>query len=138
MSTVPMKPEPEKTGSCLCGGVRYTVTGEMREVTYCHCSQCRKTSGHYVAASSCDIDALQLVSDDTLTWYRASDIAQRGFCNICGGNLFWKPDHDRRISIFAGTIDTPTGLKSGPHIFVDDKSDYVTLADDQPQFPQSD
>ena len=39
-------------GSCLCGAVRYIVRGELRHVVGCHCGQCRKTSGHYVAATS--------------------------------------------------------------------------------------
>ncbi|WP_442475962.1 GFA family protein [Roseovarius litorisediminis] len=38
-------------GSCQCGAVRYEVAGPLRQVVGCHCSQCRKTSGHYVAAT---------------------------------------------------------------------------------------
>ena len=33
------------TGSCLCGGVRYEVTGELRDMEHCHCSMCRKIHG---------------------------------------------------------------------------------------------
>ena len=33
-------------GSCLCGGVRYGITGGLvGRINYCHCSQCRKASG---------------------------------------------------------------------------------------------
>ena len=41
------------TGGCLCGGVRYTVTGPLRDIVACHCEQCRRSSGHFVAATAC-------------------------------------------------------------------------------------
>jgi len=127
-----------RSGSCLCGGVQYEITGTLGPVIYCHCAQCRKTSGHHVAATRCPTGALTCAKDETLRWYRASDTAERGFCERCGGNLFWKPDHGRHISVFAGTIDTPTGLQAESHIYVADKSDYVEIADGLPQFSQVD
>jgi hypothetical protein len=120
------------TGGCLCEGVRYVVEGALREVIACHCSQCRRTSGHFVAASSALKSALRLERSDSLRWYRSSPGAERGFCSICGGNLFWRPDEGELISIMAGTLDTPTNLKITEHIFVADKSDYYTINDAVP------
>ena len=120
------------TGGCLCGGVRYSVEGALREVTACHCSLCRRTSGHFVAATSAPKSALCLLQDDTLRWYRSSPAAERGFCSTCGGNLFWRPLEGELISISAGTLDTPTHLKIAEHIFVADKSDYYTINDAVP------
>ena len=54
------------TGGCLCGGVRYVVEGALREVIACHCSQCRRTSGHFVAAANAPQAALRLERADTL------------------------------------------------------------------------
>ena len=116
-------------GQCLCGGVRYEVTGPLRNVIACHCSQCRRTSGHFVAASQAPTAALKLLNSETLTWYESSPEAKRGFCNRCGGNLFWRetgPDN-KNTSIMAGTLDTPTGLRITEHIFVEDKSDYYSI-----------
>ena len=79
------------TGSCLCGGVSYRVDGPLRPIIACHCSQCRKTSGSYVLATSCALSDITFLRDETLSWYRASDRARRGFCVRCGGNLFWQP-----------------------------------------------
>ncbi len=42
------------TGSCLCGAVTYEVRGDLRPSVACHCSQCRKTSGHYWSATQVD------------------------------------------------------------------------------------
>lgn len=121
------------TGSCLCGGVAYEIEGDLRPVDFCHCSQCRKTSGHYVAATSCKPEQLRLTADASLRWYESSPVAERGFCKVCGSSLFWRPKHGRYISIMAGTLDTPTGLKSVKHIYVADASDYYTIGDGLPQ-----
>jgi hypothetical protein len=122
------------TGSCLCGGVAYEIRGEVRPVDYCHCAQCRKTSGHYVAATACSPDALQLVADGSLSWFASSASADRGFCAVCGSSLFWRPKHGAHISVMAGTLDAPTGLKAVEHIYVADASDYYTITDGLPQY----
>jgi hypothetical protein len=124
------------TGGCLCGGVRYEVRGPLREVLACHCSQCRRTSGHYAAMTSADAADLALTRSDTLVWYASSQSAERGFCRVCGGNLFWKPKGEERTSITAGTLDAPTGLTMSGHIFVGDKSDYYELDDELPKMAQ--
>ena len=121
------------TGSCLCGAVRYTVSGPLRPVIYCHCEQCRRTSGHHVAATACRTDALDVSGDGSLTWYRSSQAAERGFCGRCGANLFYRPVSREYVSIMAGTLDQATGLVAGAHIFVDSKSDYYTIGDGLPQ-----
>ena len=123
------------TGGCLCGAVRYEISGTMRKVVYCHCEQCRKTSGHFVAATAVDHDQLRFVEDSGLAWYKSSDIADRGFCNLCGSSLFWRPGHGKYMAVMAGALDAPTQLASREHIHVADASDYYEIADGLPQFP---
>ena len=117
---------PPFTGSCLCGGVSYKIEGILRPVILCHCTQCRKTSGHYVAATSCKISALT-IKGDTLSWYSSSHHAERGFCQTCGSNLFWRPLKSKKISVFAGTLDDETGLKTEAQIHPETKGDYYAL-----------
>ena len=124
------------TGGCLCGAVRYELHGPLRKVVYCHCEQCRKTSGHFVAATAVDHEYLRLTEDAGLTWYQSSGIARRGFCKTCGSSLFWSPSHGKYVAIMAGALDAPTGLTSREHIHVEDASDYHELTDGLPQFPQ--
>ena len=132
---------PEKThkGQCLCGGVRYEITGPLRPVIACHCSQCRRTSGHFLAATEAPTSAIKLTAAETLTWYASSEFAKRGFCNRCGGNLFWRElDASKdRTSIMAGTLDPPTNLRIEKHIYVADKSDYYSIDDDARQWEQN-
>jgi hypothetical protein len=123
------------TGGCLCTAVAYRVTGPMRAVIACHCGQCRRTSGHHVAATSVPRD--RVLIEGEVTWYRSSPSARRGFCGRCGSNLFWDGGGET-LSIHAGTLDGATGLRMDRHIFCADKGDYYDIADGLPQFTGSD
>ena len=126
-----------KTGSCLCGAVRYEVRGPLTDVHICHCGQCRQQSGHCVAATEAQRSDFLLTEERGLKWYRSSDYARRGFCGECGSALFWDNGGDE-VGINAGSLDAPTGLKTTKHIFVEDKGDYYEIADGLPQFAGSD
>ena len=123
-------------GSCLCGAVRYAVHGPLRDSVACHCSQCRKTSGHYWSATRAKTADLHLLEDRGLRWFRSSGNATRGFCQHCGASLFWRPDGADTTSIGSGTLDDTTGLKTRCHIFVEGKGDYVDIAPNVAQWPQ--
>ncbi|MGB8327415.1 MAG: GFA family protein [Steroidobacteraceae bacterium] len=123
-------------GSCLCGDTSYEVRGPLRNVVACHCTQCRKQTGHFMAATSVDLGSLRLVRADQLRWYRSSASAERGFCGRCGSILFWKTDGRDEISITAGSIDGPTGLVIEGHIFCADKGDYYAIPDEGYRFEQ--
>jgi hypothetical protein len=115
------------SGSCMCGSVQFELEGDLREVIACHCTQCRKSSGHFTAATASHPDHLKLLSSDGLKWYRSSDTAQRGFCSNCGSSLFWKPDHNNHISIFVGAIDGQTELALTSHIYTQEKGGYYSI-----------
>jgi hypothetical protein len=116
-------------GSCLCGAVNYQVSGRMRSVVACHCTQCRKTSGHYVAATQVRNESLEIRGLDNLSWYQSSATAKRAFCKTCGSQLFWTELSSDDISIMAGTLDGATGLKMDRQICSDTKGDYYALPD---------
>ena len=59
--------------------------------------------------------------------------ARRGFCSRCGSHLFWLSKADQ-MAILAASLDEPTGLKVGSHIFTADKGDYYEIADGLPQY----
>ena len=120
-------------GGCPCGAVRYEVRGALRPVVNCHCTLCRRTSGHFAAFTAARSEDLVLIESEGLRWYQASARARRGFCEICGSSLFWEPASGERVSIAAGTLDLPTGLETAAHIFVEDSGDYYTISDGLPQ-----
>lgn len=119
------------TGSCLCGAVRFSVVGPMRPSIACHCTQCRKTSGHYWSATQVDDDKLSIESEAHLKWFRSSETAMRAFCTDCGASLFWRKDGEGRTSIGSGTLDLPTGLTTGDHIHLDTKGDYYVIPESE-------
>ena len=124
-------------GSCLCGSVRYEVRAELRPVTFCHCSQCRKQTGLYYAATSAPADAVTIEGHDRLRWFQASEKAERGFCGTCGSALFWRPKGGAVLSILAGSINKGHVPKARKHIFVADAADWYDIADGLPTLPQS-
>lgn len=126
-----------RTGGCLCGKVRFTTDGPVRGVVYCHCSQCRRQTGHFYAATNARKDDVGIAGEDNITWFAASDFAHRGFCATCGSALFWKRNEGAEISIMAGAFDQPSGLVEDSHIFVADKGDYYEITDGLLQFAQS-
>ncbi len=124
--------------SCLCGGVRFEVTGPLRDVVACHCIQCRKQTGTYMSATGCPDEALKMNSADGLTWYESTPGYKRGFCSTCGSTLFWKADGSDRIAIAAGVFDGPLGVPLRGHIYCDFAGDYYEIAGGEFQEPLSD
>lgn len=114
-------------GGCLCGAVNYRITGKVRSVVGCHCTLCRKTSGHYVAATQVARDHLEIEGADNLTWFQSSSSANRAFCKTCGSQLFWVELDSANISVMAGTLDGPTGLTMDRQICTETKGDYYEL-----------
>lgn len=122
------------TGQCECGAVRFEIDAVREDVTACHCSQCRRTSGHLWASTVGDWDKLKFTNEEGLTWFQSSDLAKRGFCAVCGSSLFYKMQkEDNVIAISAGCLDQGTPLKMGKHIFVQDKAEYYEIEDALPK-----
>ena len=120
------------TGRCLCGAVTFQGTWGDEPLSACHCSQCRRWSGHVWAGT----EAMDLTINGPVKWFRSSDKAERGFCPDCGSSLFWRNLGSEHIAVGAGAVDSPTGLTLASHIFVADKGDYYDIADGLPQDPQ--
>lgn len=116
-----------KTGSCLCGAVKYEATN-LRNVIACHCEQCRKQTGTYMSATAAKDADFKFTESRGLKWYRASDTAKRGFCGECGSVLFWRGDGKDYTSITAGSIDGASGLKLEGHIYCDNAGDYYEIS----------
>lgn len=116
-------------GSCLCGAVSFTVEGDLPPPTACHCTKCRKHTGHYEAGTDVPRAALTVTGGEHVTWFHSSEKVRRGFCAICGSSLFFDPPHLDWISVMMGAFDTPTEVKIALHIFVADKGDYYDIAD---------
>ena len=108
----------------MCGGVRYTVVGPLRDVYNCHCDRCRRSTGHHMAATAAPAANVR-IEGDSLAWYEAAEGVQYGFCSRCGSSLFWRTAAtSERLSITAGSIDQPTGLRTTRAWYTAEMGDY--------------
>ncbi len=131
------KRNPRKLlGECLCGSVSFELSGPLRNIVSCYCSECRKTSGNYVSATSVKEKQIHFIDQSGLAWFK-NDLANRGFCQLCGSSLFWKQLENGEVSVMAGCLEADTGLKVKSHLFVADKSDFHEIAGNAPQYNRS-
>ncbi len=124
------------SGSCLCGKVRIEIEGGLElQPQACHCTQCRKQTGHFLAAVNVRREALTIHGSENVKWFRSSEQVRRGFCRKCGSTLFWDAQLEgyEYIAIAMGLIDGPSETKLSRHTFVNDKGDYYELDDGVPQ-----
>ena len=112
------------TGSCLCGAVTFEIRGALPDPSACHCSNCRKFSGHNAASTDVANSALKINGEENLTWFDSSSKVRRGFCATCGYSMFLDPKFHDWIGVSMGAFDRPTGTNLKLHIFVADKGDY--------------
>ena len=121
-------------GSCLCGQISFALKGPLPAPNACHCTQCRKQSGHFWA--SIDVKESDVTITGNVSWYQSSEKVRRGFCATCGSFLFWKPIHHDSIALAMGAFDTDTQTRLALHIFTGDKGDYYDIKDGLPQNAQ--
>jgi len=89
-----------------------------------------------VAATACRRPAFTLVTAQTLKWYVAVPGFRRGFCVECGSSLFFEEEGGERVSIAAGSLDEPQGLKIAAHIFASEAGDYYEIDTSVPVSPR--
>ncbi len=120
-------------GSCLCGAVDYVVLGELRPVIACHCRQCRKTSGHHVAATSALRDDVAITGD--VTWFASSDTARRGFCGTCGSPLSYEsPVHPDDVDLYAASLEPDVIVEPEFHVYSDEQLPWFEVHDELPRY----
>lgn len=124
------------TGSCLCGAVTFEVEGDLPGPDACHCTNCRKHSGHYFVSTDVPRAAVTIHGAEKVTWFNSSEKARRGFCKVCGSSLFWDPLFRDWIGIAMGAFNTPTNTCIAVHVYTADKGDYYDIADGVAQFEQ--
>lgn len=120
-------------GHCLCGAVTFRTAATPEGASACHCSQCRRQSGHIWGSAYVPNEALEIAGP--VKWFESSANGRRGFCPTCGSFLFWRDVTEDTTSFALGALEAPTGLRLVKHIFTADKGDYYDIADGLPQKP---
>ncbi len=118
-------------GQCLCGAVSFEAI-DLSDIWYCHCKQCQKLTGHYIAAAGVTRENLTIHGD--VNWLPISDRSKSGHCRACGSYMFWDEAARDTVSILAGSLNDAAGLEVKGHIFIEEKGSYYEITDDLPQY----
>lgn len=132
-----MNVEARMEGGCLCGAVRYSISGSPFAAEYCHCRMCHKSAGA-VVVSWMDFRTEQL------TWtagkpfeYESSESVRRGFCAECGSTLSFRDiKHPEYMTLTIASLDDPNLVKPTRHIYADSQVKWLTIDDDCKRFPR--
>ena len=127
-------------GSCLCGDVRFEISGLLKGASHCHCSMCRKAHGAafgtYAAAKAADFRFV--CGEDRITRYLSSAGIVRTFCARCGSTLqFVSEKNPGKVEVALGTLDDDPGIHVLRHIFVASKAPWFEITDGLPQHAES-
>jgi len=123
------------SGQCLCGAVRFEAEAVEPRVSACHCIMCQRwAGGPFITASA---DKVTFQGEEHLTRYRSSDWAERGFCNVCGSNLFYHLLKLDSHELCLGSLDDKQGLSMTSEIFVDSKPEAYVFAGDHERLTEA-
>ena len=126
-------------GGCLCGAVRFTISGGIRNIVYCHCSLCRKAQGSAFATNGIvELEHFRFETGEAaLTGYESSPGQTRYFCKHCGSPIISKnssvPDH---VRVRVGTIESDIVERPMAHIFVSSKACWEDICGDLAQYEE--
>lgn len=120
------------TGGCLCGAVRYEITGDLIFSGKCYCNDCRKSGGTGHSAVLAVPDQAIKITGKVTEYKKAGGSGQpitRGFCPVCGSRL------TSVASVMPGVTMVVAGTLDNPEQFVSQMSVYASRAPswDQPQ-----
>jgi len=128
-----MNDDGEYGGSCFCGAVRFTVTGQPEAMGYCHCESCRHWSaGPANAFTLWKPDALRITqgAEKVLT-YNKTARSYRKSCKTCGGHLFTEHPGWKLVDIYAAVIPE---LSFKPAVHVNYQETVLPIKDGLPKF----
>ncbi len=123
-------------GSCLCGKVKFEISGKPSSLSYCHCSRCRKAAGVFSAVLIGKADDLQVTQgQDRIGKFRAKPDGkfERCFCKDCGTSLGDMDAGDIYV-IAASALDDDPGIRPTLHIHTASKPNWYEISDDLQKF----
>ncbi len=115
------------TGACLCGAVRFQISGEFESFFLCHCSRCRKDTGSSHAANlfSTNAELTWLSGRDQIKTYRLPQTRhKRSFCIECGSALPSVQMDGAVVVVPAGSLDSAVTVRPTAHICYASRADW--------------
>lgn len=132
-----MTEEGDFEGGCLCGDIRYRSSRPQVRGVICHCSECRKHTGSFLACVHFPIGAFTWLGPEP-TRYRSSAEGERGFCPRCGSTLtFHEEGVTDRVKVTMGSLDEPERAHIDDHVWTREQVSWIDNKDDLPRFDTS-
>jgi hypothetical protein len=115
-------------GGCLCGAVRFSVTGAAQWTAYCHCRSCRRHTGAPVSAyAGFEREQVRFTSGQPARFVSSSGVA-RGFCAACGSTLTYEGERwPSELHIHVGALDRPEDFAPEGHAFAEERLAWLPL-----------
>lgn len=100
------------TGGCLCGAVQFVCSGKLGPAVYCHCADCRKSSGSaFHVGVPLETKSFKIISGAPKSFTKRADSGHeltRYFCSDCGSPLYNSISRrPEMVFIKAGALDNP-------------------------------
>jgi hypothetical protein len=123
-----------REGRCLCGAVRYRVTGEPIWTAHCHCQSCRRaTSAAFATYAGFSRDRFEILAGEPAV-YRSSPGVERRFCRDCGSPLTYEGERwPDQTHILVCSLQDPVGVQPTAHVHTDEQLAWLHLADGLPR-----
>ncbi len=116
------------TGGCLCGQVRYAITGPALQTAHCHCTMCRRASGALAVTFTVVNWADFRCTQGEPAVYHSSSHAERRFCANCGSQLtFWDQKRPDSLDVNTGTLDHPEAFPAQKHVWTETRVAWLEL-----------
>lgn len=131
---------PVATGGCLCGHIRFNISGDPIGTGYCHCEICKKSLGAPVNAWVAFFNSDITFVDATPQQYQSIDIVERGFCPKCGTSLSYrliKPEISQFLVICTGSMDKPEDYPPVWHGGIECQLQWLKMDDGLPKMQSS-
>jgi hypothetical protein len=129
------------TGGCLCGGVRFEISGELRNAGYCHCRRCQRRTGTAASVQArIPQDGLEILQgEDLISAYRPGDGGfDKLFCSSCGSALFSRNADHSVMSVRLGALDQDPGLRMEWRQYLNYAATWEPIPDDGvPRYPEA-
>jgi hypothetical protein len=126
------------TGRCSCGAVHYSVEDAFVYAGYCHCSQCRQSSGSaFTAFAGIEKEKLKVTKGaEDITVFEKNPDDLVSFCRLCGSVLFSIVREGSFVHVTLGTLEGGPSIRPSFHIFVGSKAPWHEIADALPQYEE--
>ncbi|CAK0787212.1 hypothetical protein CVIRNUC_010428 [Coccomyxa viridis] len=124
-------------GGCLCGDIRYKVSGELakeEKPAFCHCRICQRAAGALVVGWATFKEKDIIVTRGDCRIYHSSETGLRKFCGRCGTQVFFQNRGSPNLEITIASLDSPDAIQPEVHGWTDSQLKCLKLKDDLPKF----